>query len=212
MAKIWGPLGWMTLHSISINYPQNPSAEDRAILEQFMGNFTESITCNNCKTHFQDMFVSYKRKYPQWSSSRREFFLFVCRAHNTVNKRIDKPVIASVAECINAIKNNTRNTSLRQFRKNYIVYLLNTWSRFHTFDGMNMTRVARELEKINNSYWDLRETDLSVFEMGEGDVTEFIKDTTTVQSIGLGFPSITRGTNVSVGFKFKGGRLRLGNH
>lgn len=211
MTKLWGPLGWMTLHSVSVNYPRNPSTEDMTILDMFMRHFGECITCSTCKTHFLDMFNSYKRKYPEWNSSRREFFMFVCRAHNTVNRRIDKPVIPLISQCIETIKNNSKNTSLRDFRKKYIIYLLKNWSSLTNFEGMNMMRVTRELEKINISYWDARETDISSLEMEDGDVSEFITDTTTVSSIGIGFPNITRGSNINIGFKLKGGKLKLGN-
>ena len=175
-----------------------------------MKNFAECISCPTCKDHFTAMFNSYKRKYPQWNSSRRELFIFVCRAHNTVNKRIDKPVITLISQCIETIKNNSKNTSLQEFRKKYILYLLTNWSGLKNFEGMNMGRIAREMEKINSSYWNARETDISNLVMEDGLVDEFISDTSTIPSIGIGFPNITRGTNISIGFKMRGGRLKLG--
>lgn len=209
MTKHWGPLGWMTLHSISINYPQNPSAEDKAVLDRFIEKFGDCITCNNCKTHFQNMLSSYKRKYPQWSSSQRELFLFVCRAHNTVNKRIDKPIISSVSDCLESIKNNSRDVSLRQFRATYANYLITNWSKYHDFDGMHAKNAAREVEKINNSYWNLREVDISDIEVFDADVTEFISDTGVIKRIGIGFPNIQKGQSINVGFKIRGGKFSL---
>jgi hypothetical protein len=155
------------------------------------------------------MFASYKQKYPQWNSSRYELFLFVCRAHNTVNKRIDKPIINTVLECLQTIKNNSKNTSLREFREKYISYLFRNWAQYRDFEGALNSSAARELQKINDSYWNLLETDISDLELEEGNVTEFITDNTIVESIGSGFPSMVRGKFVSVGFKFKGGRLSL---
>ena len=211
MTRHWGPLGWMTLHSISLNYPVNPSAEDKVILNQFIEGFAECITCNTCKQHFQGMLNSYKRTYPQWNSSRSELFLFVCRAHNTVNKRIDKPIIRSVKDCIETIKNNSKNVSLTQYRHAYMRYLIQNWSQYRDFEGMNNVNIARQLEKINNSYWNFRETDISTLDIPDGDVAEIIADNELVKRIGPGFAAIVTGQPISVGFKISGGRLKLGH-
>ena len=199
----------MTLHSISINYPQDPSPEDQAILNRFMNKFGDCITCNNCKTHFQNLFTSYKRRNPQWSSSQRELFLFVCRAHNTVNRRIDKPIITSVADCIATIKNNSKTTSLKEFRQAYLTYLIKNWSQFRDFEAMHAGNAAREMEKINNSYWNLREVDISDIASFEGDVAEDIVDTGIVERIGRGFPQLQKGQTINVGFKMRGGKFSL---
>jgi hypothetical protein len=155
------------------------------------------------------MFASYKRKYPQWNSSKYELFLFVCRAHNTVNKRIDKPIIGSVSDCLQTIKNNSTNTSLSEFRKKYISYLISNWSKYRDFEAVLNQSTARDLEKINNSYWNVLETDISELELEEGNVAEFITDGSAIQSFGQGFPNLAIGKHVSVGFKFKGGKLSL---
>jgi hypothetical protein len=68
---------------------------------------------------------------------------------------------------------------------------------------------ARELEKINNEYWNLREVDIAVLQLPEGDVTELIVDTNVINSIGTGFPSLHKGQTINVGFKIKKGKLSL---
>jgi hypothetical protein len=209
MTKFWGPLGWMMLHSISVNYPKNPTAEDMAILDKFISIFADCISCNNCKEHFKRMFTSYKKKYREWSSSQSQLFLFVCRAHNTVNNRLDKPILTSVSDCLETIKNNSKNISLREFRQKYIAYLVANWSAGRDFESFNTMRSVRELEKINNSYWNLREVDISTIELFEENVTEFIQDTTIPPPISPGFPVFSRNQNFNVGFKFKGGKLSL---
>ena len=210
MTKLWGPLGWMTLHSISINYPENPSNDDKLILSNFIDIFGECITCDKCKNHFNGMFSSYKRRNPQWNSSRQEFFLFVCRAHNTVNKQLDKPILGTVQDCLESIKNNSKNTTLREFRKKYIDYLIANWAKESSFNGFGMMRLSKQLEKINNSYWDLKDVDISTVDIVDGDVTQFIVDNGIIPSIGVGYPSIQKNQIINVGFRFTGGRLKLG--
>jgi len=209
MTALWGPLGWMTLHSISLNYPDSPSEGDKVIVKQYINSFADCISCPSCKSHFIGMFTSYIRQTPSWSNSRADLFLFIARAHNTVNRRLDKPILRSVADCLEAIKTNSANTSLREFRQKYISYLARNWSQYQNADGRFMMTSVRSMEKINSEYWNLREfVDTNI---PEGDVLQFIEDRSIVRNGIPGFPSIQRGTQINVGFKISGGRLRLGN-
>ena len=174
--KIWGPLGWMTLHSISLIYPETPSYADMQILKRFMQLFGDTISCPDCAGHFRRMFNTYKNQNPSWFASRREFFLFVTRAHNTVNARIDKPRIATVAECIETIKRNTVVTSGKTYINNYIVYLIRNWSREQSGEGFIFASSAREMLKINTEYWEPRHIDISNIVIAEADILTPIVD------------------------------------
>jgi len=174
--KIWGPLGWMTLHSISLIYPENPSYADIEILKKFMSLFAETITCPDCKQHFTRIFDSYKTRNPSWFISRREFFLFVVRAHNSVNTRIDKPRIPTVAEAISTIKRNTVVTSGTSYRNSYINYLIRNWSLEQSGESFIMKHSARELQKINNEYWSPRDTGFPDIVIPEEDILTPIID------------------------------------
>jgi hypothetical protein len=94
----------------------------------------------------------------------------VARAHNTVNVRIDKPRIPTVAECIDTIRRNTLVTSGAVYRNTYINYLIRNWSREHTGESFILTQSARELAKINNEYWNARDTGSYDFTIPENDI------------------------------------------
>jgi hypothetical protein len=168
--KIWGPLGWMTLHSISAIYPEKPSYEDMQILKKFMELFSDTITCPDCKSHFSKIFESYKSSHPSWFASRTEFFLFVVRAHNTVNLRLDKPRIATVSECINILKANTVSNSSTYYRNSYVFYLLRNWSVEHSGEAFILSQSAREMIKINNNYWTPRDKGFTDLVISEADI------------------------------------------
>jgi len=208
MTQRWGPLGWMTLHSISLNYPDTPTEQDKAIVKSFITSYADCISCPSCKTHFSGMFNSYISYVPSWCNSRFDLFLFVARAHNTVNRRLDKPLIRSVKECLEAIEMNSRNTSLREFRHKYIAYLSQNWSQYQSADGRFMMACVHTLNKLNNEYWNLHE--YTSAEFPEADVLQFIEDRSYVPNGIVGFPDIQRGIQVNVGFRFSGGKLRLG--
>jgi len=207
MTSRWGPMGWMTLHSISLNYPENPSQEDKVVLKRFLDKFTECITCPSCKQHFTVIFSNYQKRHPEWANSRFDLFLFVVRAHNTVNKRLDKPILATVEDCLNTLKNVSKVTSFTTYRQNYCNYVLNNWARQFDGEGMIMANSAREMLRINNEYWNLRETDINSISFPESNVMEFVAENRDINPPGLG--KITLQT--PVGFRLKGGKLSLGS-
>lgn len=150
MTKLWGPLGWMTLHSVSAIYPENPTPEEKMIAARFLQLFEDTITCRFCHDHFHRMKDSYAKDHPEFLNSRRDFFLFVARAHNTVNKRLDKPRPQSVKECIETLQSNTRDCSTTDFRAAYLNYLMGDWSS--QLDGLSFLRrkEVAEMIKIND--------------------------------------------------------------
>lgn len=168
MTAIWGPLGWMTLHSISICYPDNPTDSDKAILNQFMNGFGITISCPSCNNHFAQAFSKYKTRRPQWNSSKYELFLAFCRIHNGVNRRLDKPSPSTVSECLQALKNATQHTDQHLFRSRYLDYLTSNW----TYQNAGVVGIINQMRKINNEYWNPREVSYSSLSFPEADVFE----------------------------------------
>lgn len=204
MTKLWGPLGWITLHSISVGYPENPTYEDKQIALKFLELFRDTITCRFCKEHFTGMFKTYTFTHPEFLNSRRDFFLFVARAHNTVNKRLDKPRPASVVDCLETLKTLTRDRSAKEYRHAYLTYLARDWSQQMTGDGIISKMRVKEMMNINEKYWDLRDVGFSV-PIWEGDVLEVIQES-TLHKTATGF---VRGLPQSGHVGFKGGKLRI---
>ena len=207
MTSFWGPLGWMTLHSVSCLYPENPSEEDKKILTKYLNAFEQSISCPTCQNHFKSMKEMYKRSYPNWLNSRYDFFLFVCRAHNTVNRRIDKPIIPTLSECLKTFQSNVKLTSPAQYRQAYLNYLINNWSREHSGESfMRMAHVS-EMKKINEQYWNLREIDVNtVVFLADTDVSQPILQDPKRFSPSPSIPVLANNPNVRIGFR--NGRLK----
>lgn len=203
MAKIWGPMGWITLHSIAASYPENPSFQLRQVTSGFLDKFAETITCRFCKDHFTAMLLTYRRNHPEFLDSRRDFFLFTVRAHNTVNKRLDKPIIQSVADSLQILKDATKLVSPSQFRLNYFSYLVRNWMHELGSDGRIFSGVAKEMRKINEVWFSATSTEFSN-EIEEGDTLEFIGESTFMYS-----PSHTRLVLAPIIVGFKRGKLSL---
>jgi hypothetical protein len=199
MSKLWGPLGWMTLHSISFIYPVNPSPAERVIASRFLDLFQDTITCNQCKTHFISMHSLYKAMHPEYLNSRQDFALFIFRAHNTVNRRLDKPVPNTVSQCIQTLQMATTQTSFAQFRQAYLSYLTRNWGRDLTGEGRMHMGTVKEMIQINNEYWSPR--DIPIPELAEADVVTMIER----RNLRIG----PTGSVVSAVVGFRNGKLKL---
>lgn len=137
--------------------------------------------------------------YPGFLNSRQEFAIFVFRAHNTVNKRLDKPIPSTVALCLQTLREATSQTSFAQFRTAYINYLTQNWKRDFSGDNMIAMSKVREMERINNEYWTPRE--IPIPDLIEDDVTTSIEKSDTRMTFSGNLSSVKVG--------FAGGRLRL---
>ena len=201
MTKLWGPLGWMALHSVSLIYPETPTPAEKAIAKRFLDLFNESITCVFCKTHFTNMYTIYKSTNPGFLDSRQEFALFAFRAHNTVNRRLDKPKPSTVSQCLQTLRNATQTTSLKQFRESYLSYLSNNWGKEFSSHSLMMRHCVNEMIKINNEYWNPRELK-SIPELAEADVL------TPIEKTNVRFTTFRNPMPIKIGFA--GGKLKLG--
>jgi FAD-linked sulfhydryl oxidase len=206
MTARWGPLGWITLHSISANYPEDPSQADKLILKKYVGLFADTISCPSCKSHFLTMFNTYTSRNPNWWDSRANLFTFICRAHNTVNRRLDKPIIQSIRDSIDTLLELTKITNASEYRRQYLVYLQRNWSSPDA-EGFMMGHAVREMAKINAEYWNPRETNFAIT-VPESDVLQPIVPVRG--PTGSLLPGMrSDGSPAQVGFSLRSGRFSL---
>jgi len=208
MTSFWGPLGWMTLHSISCLYPETPTDTDKQILTKYLKCFEDTITCPKCQSHFSSMLNMYNKSYPNWLNSRYDFFLFVCRAHNTVNRRLDKPIMKTAYECLKTFQSNVKVTSALQYRQSYLTYLTRIWSQEQSGESFMRLASVREMRKINDQYWTPREINVNtVVFLADTDVTQAIMQDPKYYSPSPAIPVFVSNPNMHIGFK--NGRLKL---
>jgi hypothetical protein len=161
MTAVWGPLGWMTLHSVSHNYPDAPNSQEKQLASQWIDLFRDCITCPSCQGHFTELLANYRSTYPYYLDSRTEFILFTYRAHNTVNRRLDKPVYNSVEECEAVFSRNLAARSAPEYRSAYILHIRRHWSSLQDMNGIAHLRKVLEMGNIERQYWSLRENPTS---------------------------------------------------
>lgn len=162
MTTIWGPLGWMTLHSVATSYPERPTPVEQSLMSTWLDMFRDTITCPSCKGHFTELLASYRARFPNMMQSRQEFALFSFRAHNSVNRRLNKPVYSSVEECMATLKANIRTRTARDYRVSYVNHITRHWRTFQDVSGIAALKKIVEMKKIEDEYINPRDTSFSV--------------------------------------------------
>jgi FAD-linked sulfhydryl oxidase len=152
MTSIWGPLGWMTIHSMASLYPDTPTQSERQLMVSWLDMFAATITCPSCREHFTELLGSYRQKYPNMLDSRSTFLLFSFRAHNSVNARISKPIYSTVEQCFELLRTNTRTRSATDYRNSYINHIRRFWRTMQDMSGISAMKKIHEMAKIEMSY------------------------------------------------------------
>ena len=81
----WGPPMWHYLHTMSFNYPVNPTAEDKKYYRDFIINLQYVLPCKYCrinlKTNLKQMPIT-----SAVMANRESFSRYVYELHELVNK------------------------------------------------------------------------------------------------------------------------------
>jgi len=162
MTTVWGPLGWMTLHSVATSYSDTPTQQERDLMRSWLDMFRDTITCPNCREHFTNMLDNYRAKYPGMLSSRNDFAMFSFRAHNDVNRRLSKPIYGSVSECMETLRKNVEHRTAKNYRLSYLNHIQRYFRTLRDAAGIAALRKIVEMFKIENDYVSPRDTNFTV--------------------------------------------------
>ena len=162
MTSIWGPLGWMTLHSVATLYPDSPSAGERELMSVWLDMFRDTITCPSCREHFTQLVATYRQTFPNFLSSRQTFTIFTFRAHNAVNRRLNKPIHGSVEACMATLLANLTTRTAGDYRRAYLAHISRYWRTYRDISGISALRKITELNKIEADYCIPRDSNFAV--------------------------------------------------
>jgi hypothetical protein len=80
--QLWGKQGWHFIHYVALNYPINPTPEDKKKYLDFLNNLHQVLPCPFCGMHFKENM----EKHPPRLDNREEFFNWTVDMHNFVNE------------------------------------------------------------------------------------------------------------------------------
>lgn len=89
LTTIWGPSMWHFLHTMSFNYPINPSTEDKNNYRNFILNLRNVLPCKYCRQNLTNNLKSNPLNMCHMKN-RDTFSRFIYKLHETVNKLLGK--------------------------------------------------------------------------------------------------------------------------
>ena len=211
MTAVWGPLGWMTLHSVSTIYPERPSQSEKDLMMSWLGLFTDTITCQHCRDHFRAMRLAYQAKFPNFLDTRQSFAMFAFRCHNVVNARLSKPVYATMEDCMAVLRGNLKTRTAQDYRISYVNHITRYWSQMQDTAGITSLKKVLEMKKIEIDYLGPRDTKFEVSLSDEGVVIprSWVETTPGGHVPETPRPSLRMTDTSRAGFRMVGGRMRL---
>lgn len=90
--QIWGSHMWFSLHSITFNYPINPTQEIKERIRNFFNSLEYILPCELCRVHYSQ----HIRKHPIEFNldNRRKLVYWLIDVHNLVNRMLGKQVMS----------------------------------------------------------------------------------------------------------------------
>jgi hypothetical protein len=89
ITSVWGPPLWHYLHTMSFNYPVNPTMEDKKHYREFILNLHYVLPCKYCRINLKTNFKQLPLKMRDMKN-RETFSRYIYNLHELVNKMLHK--------------------------------------------------------------------------------------------------------------------------
>ena len=89
MTTVWGPAQWHMLHTISFNYPVNPTEEQKRQYRNYVLSLQNVLPCGACRKNLKTNLRHLPLKMSNMKS-RDTFSRYIYNLHELVNKMLKK--------------------------------------------------------------------------------------------------------------------------
>ena len=89
LTSVWGPGLWHYLHTMSFNYPINPTECDKKNYKNFILNLQNVLPCKYCRENLVKNFSKLPLKNSDMKT-RESFSKYVYNLHEIINKMLNK--------------------------------------------------------------------------------------------------------------------------
>ena len=89
LTSVWGPAAWHLLHTISFNYPINPTDENKKEYKEFVESLVHVLPCKYCRTNLKNNLKAHPIKSCHMKS-RDSFSRYIYNLHEIINKLLGK--------------------------------------------------------------------------------------------------------------------------
>ena len=87
--KFWGSHGWIFLHVVTMNYPKEPTNEDKSLYRNFFSSLMRVLPCEKCAHHYEQHIID--DPIEPALDSRDSLVRWLIKIHNKVNEDLGKP-------------------------------------------------------------------------------------------------------------------------
>ncbi len=193
-------------------YPESPTQSEKELMYSWLDMFRDTITCPHCREHFGRMLQTYRNTFPNMLGSRQELAVFTFRAHNAVNRRLRKPIQATIEECMTTLQNNVKTRSAANYRVSYLDHIQKYWRTMQDVTGIVALKKINEMRKIEISYIQARDSNFNVTLASDvvvlpQDAMESRNGTSEPRNPAIVLPRGQEG--VRAGFRITSGGIRL---
>lgn len=88
LTTVWGPSLWHSLHTISFNYPVNPTKREKKNYKKFILDLKHVLPCKHCRENLSKYLE--KHSINNAMKNRNTFSLYIYKLHENVNKLLNK--------------------------------------------------------------------------------------------------------------------------
>lgn len=81
---VWGPHAWIFLHSITLDYPNNPTPQNKENMINFINALGYVLPCEKCRNNFKEHLLKYPLN-EKALSSKENLVSWMIDIHNCVN-------------------------------------------------------------------------------------------------------------------------------
>ena len=89
LTSVWGPSLWHFLHTMSFNYPDKPTKQDKSHYRKFVLQLVSVLPCKYCRLNLEKNFKSMPLKMC-YMKSRESFSRYIYDLHEHINKMLGK--------------------------------------------------------------------------------------------------------------------------
>merc|ERR1711959_670280 len=87
LTSVWGPSLWHYLHTMSFNYPVNPTKKDKKCYRKFIYNLKSVLPCKYCRMNLCKNLKTLPLKEKDMKN-RNTFSKWVYELHELINKML----------------------------------------------------------------------------------------------------------------------------
>ena len=98
----WGPSGWVFLHTITFNYPEKPTLNDKKKYRLFFNLIGDMLPCKYCRNSYK-IYIKYL-PVDNFLNSRESLTYWLFYIHNLVNDKVFKNDNTTFEEVVRNMK------------------------------------------------------------------------------------------------------------